>query len=168
MAHGGPASPTASHPTPARTSRFGGGAARSEQPPSGGGGGARHRCGGDCGARHSVCLVCDFFYPRLGGVEMHIWSLAQCLLRRGHKVIVVTHHYPDGRKGVRHMTGGLKVYYCPMTPFVDQVAASGTWGSLYRVDRPRRSLWGAVVSAHAAACPAGRTLNQRAPRRALI
>lgn len=53
-------------------------------------------------------MVCDFFYPRLGGVEMHIWSLSQCLLRRGHRVIVVTHGY-DNRKGVRYMTNGLKV-----------------------------------------------------------
>ena len=51
---------------------------------------------------------------------MHIWSLAQCLLRRGHKVIVVTHHYPSGRKGVRYMTSGLKVYYCPLVTLVDQ------------------------------------------------
>lgn len=53
-------------------------------------------------------MVCDFFYPRLGGVEMHIWSLSQCLLRRGHRVVVVTHGY-DNRKGVRYMTNGLKV-----------------------------------------------------------
>lgn len=53
-------------------------------------------------------MVCDFFYPRLGGVEMHIWSLSQCLLRRGHRVVVITHGY-DNRKGVRYMTNGLKV-----------------------------------------------------------
>lgn len=35
-----------------------------------------------------ICMVCDFFYPRLGGVEMHIWSLSQCLLKLGHKVIL--------------------------------------------------------------------------------
>lgn len=58
--------------------------------------------------RHRVCMVCDFFYPRLGGVEMHIWSLSQCLLRRGHRVVVITHGY-DNRKGVRYMTNGLKV-----------------------------------------------------------
>lgn len=33
--------------------------------------------------------------PYEQGVEMHIWSLAQCLLQRGHKVIVVTHAYDD-------------------------------------------------------------------------
>ena len=26
---------------------------------------------------------------------MHIWSLAQCLLKLGHKVVVVTHAYDD-------------------------------------------------------------------------
>ena len=71
--------------------------------------------------QHRVAMCCDFFYPRLGGVEMHIWSLSQCLLRRGHKVIVVTHAYGD-RRGVRYMTGGLKVYYCPLVPFVDEDA----------------------------------------------
>lgn len=39
---------------------------------------------------------------------MHIWSLSQCLLRRGHRVVVITHGY-DNRKGVRYMTNGLKV-----------------------------------------------------------
>jgi phosphatidylinositol glycan class A protein len=64
-------------------------------------------------------MVCDFFYPRLGGVEMHIWSLSQCLIRLGHKVIIITHSY-GGRKGVRYMTNGLKVYYTPQVPFMDQ------------------------------------------------
>ena len=63
--------------------------------------------------RFRVAFVCDFFYPRMGGVEMHIWSLAQCLLRRGHKVVVITHAY-DGRVGVRYMTNGLKV--CSLLP----------------------------------------------------
>ena len=43
--------------------------------------------------RYRIAMVCDFFYPRLGGVEMHIWSLSQHLLRLGHKVIVVTNFY---------------------------------------------------------------------------
>ena len=36
--------------------------------------------------KHSVAPVCDFFYPQLGGVENHIWSLAQALIRKGNKV----------------------------------------------------------------------------------
>lgn len=70
--------------------------------------------------RHRICLVSDFFYPNLGGVETHLWCLAQCLLTRGHKVIVISHQY-DGRQGVRYMTNGLKVYYLPLQPVYDQV-----------------------------------------------
>lgn len=69
--------------------------------------------------QYRIAMVCDFFYPRLGGVEMHIWSLSQHLIRLGHKVIVITHAY-DNRKGVRYMPGPLKVYYCPFVPMTDQ------------------------------------------------
>ena len=91
--------------------------------------------------RHRIAMICDFFYPRLGGVEMHIWSLSQHLIRLGHKVIIITHSYngrkskikntdddgndgSDGsdcdndghhRKGVRYLPGPLKVYYCVST-----------------------------------------------------
>ena len=65
------------------------------------------------GRRHRICIVSDFFYPRLGGVELHQYSLAQALLARGHKVIVVTGTYDDEdgqrRQGVRFVTNGLKV-----------------------------------------------------------
>lgn len=67
-----------------------------------------------------ICLVSDFFFPNFGGVETHIWCLAQCLLQRGHKVIVVTHRYKS-RCGVRTMANGLKVYYLPLTVVHDQV-----------------------------------------------
>lgn len=70
--------------------------------------------------RHRICMVSDFFYPNMGGVETHIWCLAQCLLQRGHKVIVITHKYGD-RQGIRYMTNGLKVYYLPLTVIYDQV-----------------------------------------------
>eukprot|EP01138_Halocafeteria_seosinensis_P008025 gb/GECG01008200.1/.p1 GENE.gb/GECG01008200.1/~~gb/GECG01008200.1/.p1 ORF type:complete len:545 (+),score=38.67 gb/GECG01008200.1/:1-1635(+) len=70
-------------------------------------------------AKHVVMMISDFFYPRLGGVEMHIWSLAQCLLDIGHKVVVVTNQYGK-RAGIRYMTNGLKVYYTPEQPFFQQ------------------------------------------------
>lgn len=74
--------------------------------------------------RYRIALVSDFFYPRLGGVENHIWSLAQELLKLGHKVILITHAY-KGKKGVHRlsMDGNkyyLKVYYCPIVPMVDE------------------------------------------------
>ncbi|GMR36312.1 hypothetical protein PMAYCL1PPCAC_06507 [Pristionchus mayeri] len=59
-----------------------------------------------------IALVSDFFCPNAGGVETHIYFLAQCLLKFGHKVIVITHGY-GSRKGIRYLSNGLKVYYLP-------------------------------------------------------
>lgn len=62
---------------------------------------------------------------------MHIWSLAQKLVLKGHKVIVITHGYPgpkgehndlnkkSRRIGVRYLPGPIKVYYCPLMEMVD-------------------------------------------------
>eukprot|EP00924_Labyrinthula_sp_SR-Ha-C_P009261 maker-scaffold_2-snap-gene-18.0-mRNA-1 protein AED:0.02 eAED:0.02 QI:92/1/1/1/1/1/3/45/491 len=79
--------------------------------------------------RLRIALVSDFFYPRVGGVEMHIWSLAQCLLRLGHHVIILTHAYREKqfntknksswRKGLFYMTNYLKVYYLPLKSFLE-------------------------------------------------
>ena len=63
--------------------------------------------------RLNICLISDFFYPDKGGVETHIYNLAQCLILRGHKVIVVTGSFNE-RTGVRHLTNGLKVYHTPI------------------------------------------------------
>ncbi|AMD21160.1 HEL120Wp [Eremothecium sinecaudum] len=62
--------------------------------------------------RINVAMVCDFFYPQLGGVEFHIYHLSQKLIELGHSVVIITHAYGD-RKGVRYLTNGLKVYYVP-------------------------------------------------------
>ncbi|CAD6191535.1 unnamed protein product [Caenorhabditis auriculariae] len=61
---------------------------------------------------YNIALVSDFFCPNAGGVETHIYFLAQCLINIGHKVIVITHGYGD-RKGIRYLSNGLKVYYMP-------------------------------------------------------
>jgi len=68
----------------------------------------------------NIAMVCDFFYPRLGGVEMHISSLAQCLAKLGHKLVVITHAH-GGRSGVRYLPGPVKVYYCPFQTMIDGV-----------------------------------------------
>ncbi|EGR34242.1 hypothetical protein IMG5_019260 [Ichthyophthirius multifiliis] len=79
--------------------------------------------------KFNICMCCDFFYPRLGGVEMHIFSLSLELIRLGHKVIIVTNTYGD-RQGVRYITNGLKVYYTPMAPFTDQAIFPSIWSFL--------------------------------------
>ncbi|XP_066487345.1 phosphatidylinositol N-acetylglucosaminyltransferase subunit A [Tiliqua scincoides] len=83
-----------------------------------------------CASRaHSICMVSDFFYPNMGGVESHIYQLSQCLIERGHKVIVVTHAYED-RKGIRYLTNGLKVYYLPLRVMYNQSTATTLFHSL--------------------------------------
>lgn len=69
--------------------------------------------------QHRVLMVSDFFFPNFGGVESHIYYLSQCLLKLGHKVVVLTHSYGN-RSGVRYMTNGLKVYYVPWKPLFMQ------------------------------------------------
>ncbi|KAF6091247.1 phosphatidylinositol glycan anchor biosynthesis class A [Phyllostomus discolor] len=78
---------------------------------------------------HNICMVSDFFYPNMGGVESHIYQLSQCLIERGHKVIVVTHAYGT-RKGVRYLTKGLKVYYLPLRVMYNQSTATTLFHSL--------------------------------------
>lgn len=38
---------------------------------------------------HFSSMVSDFFYPKTGGVENHIYQLSQQLILRGHKVLCV-------------------------------------------------------------------------------
>ncbi|XP_013000325.1 phosphatidylinositol N-acetylglucosaminyltransferase subunit A isoform X2 [Cavia porcellus] len=78
---------------------------------------------------HNICMVSDFFYPNMGGVESHIYQLSQCLIQRGHKVIIVTHAYED-RKGIRYLTNGLKVYYLPLKVMYNQSTATTLFHSL--------------------------------------
>ncbi|KAM4048199.1 phosphatidylinositol N-acetylglucosaminyltransferase subunit A [Anomaloglossus baeobatrachus] len=78
---------------------------------------------------HRICMVSDFFYPNMGGVESHIYQLSQCLIERGHKVIIVTHAYGD-RTGIRYLTNGLKVYYLPLKVMYNQSTATTLLHSL--------------------------------------
>ncbi|CAL8322544.1 unnamed protein product [Merluccius merluccius] len=79
--------------------------------------------------RHSICMVSDFFYPNMGGVESHIYQLSQCLIEKGHKVVIATHAYGE-RKGVRYLTNGLKVYYLPLQVMYNQSTATTCFHSL--------------------------------------
>ncbi|WWD18332.1 hypothetical protein CI109_102782 [Kwoniella shandongensis] len=71
--------------------------------------------------RIAIAMVSDFFLPVVGGVEGHIYSLSVELMRRGYKVIVITHSHPQ-RTGIRYLSPGLKVYHLPYLP----IASSAT------------------------------------------
>lgn len=79
--------------------------------------------------KHNICMVSDFFYPNMGGVESHIYQLSQCLIEKGHKVVIATHAY-GRRKGVRYLTKGLKVYYLPLQVMYNQSTATSCFHSL--------------------------------------
>lgn len=64
-------------------------------------------------------MATDFFYPNTGGVESHVFQLSQCLILKGHKIVVITHQYGD-RSGIRYMTKGIKVYYIPVWVMYNQ------------------------------------------------
>ena len=74
----------------------------------------------------SVLLVCDFFYPRVGGVEVHIYQLAVSLVRLGCRVSVLTHN--DNRQGVKYMGNGVKVYYNTMISLYDATTVPILYG----------------------------------------
>lgn len=78
--------------------------------------------------KHNICMVSDFFYPNMGGVESHIYQLSQCLIEKGHKVVIATHAYGK-RKGIRYLTNGLKVYYLPLQVMYNQSTATTVFHS---------------------------------------
>ena len=77
----------------------------------------------------SVLLVSDFFYPRVGGVEVHIYQLAVSLIRLGLKVTVLTHHHKN-RQGYHYMGNGIKVYYNTMMTLYDDTSFPTLYGTL--------------------------------------
>ncbi|WVQ80550.1 hypothetical protein IAT38_002655 [Cryptococcus sp. DSM 104549] len=83
--------------------------------------GAKTGTDGAQGERLAIAMVSDFFLPVAGGVEGHIYSLSVELMRRGHKVIVITHSHPH-RTGIRHLSPGLKVYYLPYLPIASSAS----------------------------------------------
>jgi phosphatidylinositol glycan class A protein len=68
--------------------------------------------------KYSICITTDFVAPKFGGVETHSYQLAQCLIERGHKVIIISNMYNYCREGVRYMANGLKVYHLPLLPIL--------------------------------------------------
>jgi glycosyltransferase involved in cell wall biosynthesis len=70
-----------------------------------------------------IALLCDWFFPRWGGIEQHMIDLAHALQRRGHTVEVITcFPGPDDVEGVRVLRlNGFRFPYfgftCSLTPF---------------------------------------------------
>ena len=80
----------------------------------------------------SILLISDFFCPKVGGVEVHIYQLAVSLIRLGCKVTVLTHHRKN-RQGVKIMGNGIKVYFIPLITLYDDTSMPILYGSLKRI-----------------------------------
>ena len=68
---------------------------------------------------YRICFISDFFYPNMGGVEIHQYQLAHFLVNHGHKVVVITHQYGN-RTNVRTLKNGIKIYYLPLLRMVNE------------------------------------------------
>ncbi|WWC70601.1 uncharacterized protein I206_104552 [Kwoniella pini CBS 10737] len=73
----------------------------------------KQKKGIDRNKKLSIAMISDFFLPVIGGVEGHIYSLSVEMIKRGHKVIVITHSNSN-RKGIRFISPGIKIYYLPI------------------------------------------------------
>ena len=80
-------------------------------------------------AQLSVLLLSDFFYPKVGGVEVHIYQLAVSLIRLGCKVTVLTHHRKN-RQGIKYMGNGIKVYFTTLMTLYDDTSIPILLGDL--------------------------------------
>ncbi|ELP89461.1 phosphatidylinositol N-acetylglucosaminyltransferase subunit A, putative [Entamoeba invadens IP1] len=68
---------------------------------------------------YRICLASDFFFPNMGGVELHQYQISHFLVKHGHKVVIITHQYGE-RDGVRVLKNGIKVYYIPLLPVFNE------------------------------------------------
>jgi phosphatidylinositol alpha-mannosyltransferase len=57
-----------------------------------------------------IVLVTEFYYPHAGGITEHVHHLGRSLVRRGHKVVIVTNHVAEApRSPSRETVDGLEV-----------------------------------------------------------
>ncbi|BAM41788.1 glycosyl transferase [Theileria orientalis strain Shintoku] len=59
----------------------------------------------------TVLIVTEYFVPTIGGVEIHVYKVAEYLIKFGFKVVIFTRNFGDRRRGVRYMENGIKVYH---------------------------------------------------------
>lgn len=82
---------------------------------------------------YNIALVSDFFLPNLGGVEVHILNLGKNLIKRGHKVIVVTHSQ-NIEPGIKFLYG-IKVYYLPISIMVGVCSWPSFFSNFFQLQR---------------------------------
>ncbi|KAF7702653.1 N-acetylglucosaminyl-phosphatidylinositol biosynthetic protein [Cucumispora dikerogammari] len=57
----------------------------------------------------NIAMVSDFVYPNYGGVETHILNISKQLITLNHKIIIITHEYPNYLGEIMHE--GIQIFY---------------------------------------------------------
>ncbi|RVD93310.1 GPI-anchor biosynthesis [Tubulinosema ratisbonensis] len=82
---------------------------------------------------YNIALVSDFFLPNLGGVEVHILNLAKSLIKRGNKVIVITHS--QHRDSKIKFVEGVKVYYLPISILIGNCSWPSFFSNFFQLKK---------------------------------
>ena len=67
--------------------------------------------------RYKICLLSDCYFPTVGGIQTHVYNLAQTLAAKGHSVHIVTNYIasPVKKAGLnlllQHEEHGIKLHY---------------------------------------------------------
>lgn len=81
--------------------------------------------------KYNIAMVCDYFYPNMGGIETHIVELSLALIERGHKVIGITHKYAQCRP-IEHV-GKFKIYYLNIPTFHRNTVFPGFFANFFQI-----------------------------------
>ncbi len=60
----------------------------------------------------NILFFCRLFYPHIGGVEKHVLEISKILVKKGHKVTVLTEQY-DKNLGLKESVSGIEVLRIP-------------------------------------------------------
>ncbi|MCL5432979.1 MAG: glycosyltransferase family 4 protein [Patescibacteria group bacterium] len=60
----------------------------------------------------TILFFSRLFYPHIGGVEKHVLKISEILIKKGHKVIIITEQH-DKRLSFKQEYSGIKIYRIP-------------------------------------------------------
>lgn len=61
----------------------------------------------------NIVFLSRLFHPHIGGVEKHVYEISQRLIKKGHKITVITEKY-DGGLDNSEMIDGIQIYRIPV------------------------------------------------------
>lgn len=86
----------------------------------------------------TIIFFTRYFYPHLGGVEKHTLEIGKKLLKRGHKLIVITssESLPNSKRNKKNLiidnVDGIKVYYLN-TGKIDKLEKFRVWKEVNKI-----------------------------------